>query len=180
MLELRKSSWKFITAGNFGVNIDVFALSGGQIVLQNPQHKTVRFDYGGGGVGVGFGVTLPKIGKVEIKHLGRSITGTAGPESFPNHGDVYETNFFKGTELKAKDFEGACMFIDGGMGMVGGFSTTILYAGIDRSKLAFAMKSPIMSLAMLNAQPNAVIYIRGPNMGLQFGAGVAGYLGYVV
>lgn len=172
MLELRKSSWKFSTAGNFGLNIDIFAVSGGQLILLDPKGKKVKFYYGGGGVGVGFGVTLPKIGKVEIKHLGKSIAGTVGPESFPNHGEIFVTNFFKGSHLGAKDFEGACLFIDGGVGMAAGLSVTLMYVGIDPSKLAIAMKSPLLSIAMLTAEPNAVIYIRGRNVGLQFGAGI--------
>jgi hypothetical protein len=177
----RQSKWTFITAGNAGINIDIFAVSGGQIVLSDPKNKVVRFNYGGAGAGIGLGFKLPKVGKIEFrpKPLGKAISGAVGPESFPNHGIVYITEFFKGAELAQSDISGACMFIDGGAGLVAGYSTTIMLLGIDPTVLVANLALPLLDIVAVRARPNAVLLIRGPNVGLQFGAGVAGFLGYV-
>lgn len=175
----RESKWQFETAGNGGINIDVLAINGGEIILDDPSHAAVKFHFGGIGAGIGLGLKLPKVGKIELKPLGKSITGTVGPEAFPNHGTVYITEHFKGDELTRENLTGACLFADGGLGLIAGYSSTILLMGIDPARLSAALAFPALGLILGGAEPNAVLVIRGPNVGIQGGGGVAGYVGYL-
>jgi hypothetical protein len=43
----RESKWQFETAGNGGINIDILAINGGEIILEDPSHAAVKFHFGG-------------------------------------------------------------------------------------------------------------------------------------
>lgn len=153
----------------------------GELKLKDPAGQEHAFHYGGAGVGVGAGLKLPKFGKIELrpKQLGKAIAGTVGPESFPNTGSVYMTDFFKGTELAITDFRGICLFVDGGLGLIAGYSVTAMLLGIDPAMAVMQVTSPIMSLFLGRATPKAFVLFRGPNVGIQAGGGVAGFVGYL-
>lgn len=178
---VRPSHWNFVTSGSGGLNIDVLALSGGEIELTDPSGSATKLYYGSAGAGLGFGFKLPKVGKVEIKpeRLGKAITGTVAPTAAPNTGHVYMTDFFKGDELTKADLSGVCFMIDGGLGLVVGYSVTVMLLGIDPARFTAQVTSPILDLFIGQAEPKAAMLIRGWNAGLQGGGGVAGYIGYM-
>ncbi len=178
---IRPSQWSFITSGSGGLNIDVLALTGGEVQLDDPKGSLVKLHYGSAGAGLGLGLKLPKVGKLEIKpeRLGKAITGTVAPTSAPNTGHVYMTDFFKEPELTKDDLSGICLIVDGGGGLIVGYSVTVMLLGIDPARFAAQMTSPILSLFIGQAEPKAAMLIRGWNAGLQGGGGIAAYVGYM-
>ena len=178
----RPSQWKFVTSGTGRVNVDIFAATGGEIDLLDPKGRPQEFKFGSVGVGAGIGLKLPKIGKLEIKpeKLGKAIGGVVAPKAFPNAGTIYMTSFFPGKELAAADFRGICIVFDAGAGLVAGYSGTLMLLGIDPAAFAMQAVSPILSLLLNQAQPNAILLTRGPNVGVQAGAGVTGTIGYLM
>ena len=178
---LRPSSWTFVTSGTGGLNIDIFAAAGGSIDFLDPSHKQRNFHFGSAGVGAGIGLKLPKVGKLEIRpeKLGKAIGGVVAPKVFPNAGSLYMTPFFSGHELAAADLRGLCIVIDGGAGLLVGYSGTLMLLGIDPVRFAMQVASPIMSLLLGQTEPNAVLVTRGLNAGIQAGGGVTGTIGYL-
>ena len=51
--------------------------------------------------------------------------------------------------------------------------------GIDPSMFAAQVASPILSLLIGQAEPNAILLTRGLNVGVQAGAGITGTIGYL-
>ncbi len=56
---------------------------------------------------------------------------------------------------------------------------TLMLLGIDPVKFAAQIASPILSLLIGQAEPNAVLLTRGLNVGVQEGAGLTGTVGYL-
>ena len=177
---IRPSAWTFVTSGTGGVNVDIFAATGGAIDLLNPAGKPQNFHFGSAGVGAGVGIKLPKIGKLEIRpeKLGKAIGGVIAPKAFPNAGTIYMTSFFAGRELTPADFRGVCIVIDGGAGLLVGYSGTLMLLSIYPERFALQIASPIMSLLVGQAEPKAILLTRGLNVGVQAGAGITGTIGY--
>ena len=159
----------------------MLALTGGEIELDDPKGDLVKLRYGSAGVGLGFGFKLPKVGKLEIKpeRLGKVVTGTVAPTFAPNTGQLYMTDFFKGDELTKDDLRGICLIVDGGGGLIVGYSVTVMLLGIDPARFAAQVTSPILSLFVGQAEPKAAMLIRGWNAGVQGGGSIAGYIGYM-
>ena len=178
---LRPSSWTFVTSGTGSLNVDIFAAAGGSIDFRDPSNKPQDFRFGSAGVGVGFGVKLPKIGRLEIRpeKLDKAISGVVAPKVFPNAGSLYMTPFFSGQELAAADMRGLCIVIDGGAGLLVGYSGALMLLGIDPVRLTMQVTSPILSLLLGQAEPNAVLVTRGLNAGVQAGGGITGTIGYL-
>jgi len=61
MENYRLSKWTFDTSAGIGLGLGVFALSGGMIILKDPQSHSHHFHYGGFGVGFSHGFSLTKI-----------------------------------------------------------------------------------------------------------------------
>lgn len=164
---IRPSHWNFATSGSGSLNIDVPALSEGEIELTDPSGSATKPYYGSAGAGLGFGFKLSKVGKLEIKpeRLGKAITGTVTPTAASNTSHVYMTDFFKKDELTKADLSGVCFMIDGGLGLAVGYSVTVMLLGIDPARFAAQVTSPMLS--------------RSWNAGLQGGGEVAGYVGYM-
>ncbi len=101
------------------------------------------------------------------------------PKVFPNAGSLYMTPFFSGRELAAADLRGLCIVVDGGAGLLVGYSGTLMLLGIDPVRFAMQVASPIMSLLLGQTEPNAVLVTRGLNAGIQAGGGVTGTIGYM-
>ncbi len=114
-----------------------------QCAPRAPGGKPVNFFYGSAGAGLGLGVKLPKVGKLEIRpeRLGKAITGTIAPEDAPNTGQVYMTEWFKAEELSRSDLCGVCLMLDGGTGLVIGYSVTVMLLGIDPAAVAAQLTS---------------------------------------
>ncbi len=123
----------------------------------------------------------PKLGKLEIKpeKLGKAIGGVIAPKAFPNAGLIYMTSFFSGRELSPADLRGICIVIDGGAGLLVGYSGTLMLLGIDPERFALQIASPILSLLVGQAEPVAALFTRGLNVGVQAGAGITGTVGYL-
>ncbi|SIQ29253.1 MULTISPECIES: hypothetical protein [Acidiphilium] len=184
-LGVRPSNWAFKTAGSAGINIDVFAATGGQIVMVNPRKRLERFNYGGIGAGAGFGLKLPRIGKLELSVIGHSIAGTVAPMPWWNTGKIFMTAEFRGAELSKHDFTGACIFVEINVGIIEGASATGMLMGIDPEAVTVLGASVLsgMDLFMFlrhpTISPKALLVMGGRNAGIQAGTGVAGYLGIV-
>ncbi len=178
---IRPSAWTFVTSGTGGINVDICAATGGAVDLLDPAGKPQEFHFGSAGVGFGLGIKLPKIGKLEIRpeKLGKAIGGVIAPKAFPNAGMVYMTSFFSGRELSAADFRGICIVIDGGAGLLVGYSGTLMLLGIDPERFALQVASPILSLLVGQAEPKGILLTRGLNVGVQAGGGVTGTIGYL-
>ena len=163
-----------------GLNVDI-AAAGGSIEFLHPSHKKQDFRFGSAGMGAGIGLKLPKVGKSEIrpeKH-GKAIGGVGAPRAFPDVGSIYMTPFFSGRELAAADLRGLCIVIDGGAGLLVGYSGALMLLGIDPARFAMQIASPIMSLLLSQTELNAVLVTRGLNAGIQAGGGVTGTIGYL-
>ncbi|VWC53069.1 hypothetical protein BLA23254_08101 [Burkholderia lata] len=78
----------------------------------DPAGKETDFYYGGVGVGIGFGLRLPKIKpprfslpEIKIpKIAGREVEGAGSAKSFDSAGLIYMAPAFHGTELAESDF----------------------------------------------------------------------------
>ncbi|MDE8347535.1 MAG: hypothetical protein POH28_15380 [Acidocella sp.] len=184
-LGVRSSKWNFKTAGSGGINIDIFAASGGQIVMLDPRKNLERFNYGGIGAGAGFGIKLPRIGKLEVNAIGHSIAGTVAPMPWWNTGKIFMTAEFNGAELTRPDFTGACLFTEINVGVIEGVSATGMLMGIDPDAVAVLGASVLTGMDLFMflrhpaISPKALLVMGGRNVGIQAGAGVAGYLGIV-
>ena len=121
-------------------------------------------------MGAGIGLKLPKIGKPEIRpeKLGKAIGGVVAPKVFPHAGSLYMRPFFSRRELGTADLRGLCVVIDGGAGLLVGYSGTLmLFVGIDPVRFAMQVTSPIMSLLLAQTEPNAMPVTRGLNAGIR-------------
>ncbi|MCA3935405.1 hypothetical protein, partial [Burkholderia sp.] len=122
---LRPSNWSYKTGATGGVSIEFVVASGGTIVLADPAGKETDFYYGGVGVGIGFGLRLPKIKlprfslpEIKIpKIAGREVGGAGSAKSFDSAGLIYMAPAFHGAELAESDFQGATVYLDGGVGI---------------------------------------------------------------
>ena len=176
----RMSEWTFTTFGSGSAGAMVM-IAGGQVVLADPGHRPVTFTYGGLGAGASVGLRIPRLPKVKV-------SATGGPFAFPSTGTVFVTQRCPGADLTEADFRGPCFFIDGGAGLVGGGSGTLMIAGCNPSlgeQLwgAVANFGPVPGLAQIRTMlqaARAVIAMAGVNVGLQAGAGVAGYFGLML
>ncbi len=116
----KESAWKFNTFGSGGLSVGFAAVSGGQVVLDDPSGNPITFTYGGAGGGLSAGLKIPKIGKLQIKTTKGGATGSAGPFAFPSTGALYVTDAFGGDELAKGDIQGLCAFIEvGGSAFLG-------------------------------------------------------------
>lgn len=172
----KESKWIFDTSATGGVGVGLVTGSGGLIQLKNPAGMPVKFHYGGAGVGLSAGGKLPKIPKVpKIDLKGKS--GSGSTTDFTSNGAVYITEAFEGDELDTDDFRGPCIFLDGGAGLIVGYSGTAFLVGIDPIKLALAVANPV-AIQLAYASAKAVVCVRGWNTGAQAGGGVSINMGY--
>ena len=177
-MSLRTSAWTYDTAATAGAGVAFVAAAGGHVFLKNPAGQSESFWYGGVGVGASL-FRIPRIPDLKIKS--RSIAGGMATQDMPSFGKVYMTPAFAGSELKRSDFQGATVFVDGGGGLIVGWSGTALLVGIDATMLALGLSSPALSIFASNAiaAAPAVILMTGMNIGAQAGAGIAGLIGYL-
>lgn len=136
------------------------------------------------GVGVGLGARLPRFGKVNLHVRGKSIGAAGASEDFPAVGRVLVADSVAARGLVRDDFEGACVFIEGGVGLLGGASGSAMLFGLDAKLLTAATLTPVGNLLLphdsavrLLRSAKGVIMAAGLNMGLQAGAGATISLG---
>lgn len=136
---LRPSNWSYKTGATGGVSIEFVVASGGTIVLADPAGKETDFYYGGVGVGIGFGLRVPKIKlpqfslpEIKIPKIARhEVGGAASAKSFDSAGLIYMAPAFHGTELAESDFQGATVYLDGGVGIGYGKAGSAMILGIN-------------------------------------------------
>jgi hypothetical protein len=186
MLGIKKeSAWQFITSSSGGIGVEFVAAEGGAIYLSDPRKTRQAFRYGAAGAGISCGLKLPKIGKIDLPKIqGKSVGGVAAPAAFTNAGKIYILDSFSDNELSRSDITGVCMFVKVGGGLIGGGSATAMVLGMDAVWLAGTLATIDVSqdLAMYAAQrllesATAILVMAGFNVGLQAGAGAAGFLG---
>ncbi|WP_322045256.1 hypothetical protein [Paraburkholderia sp. J67] len=170
ILDLRKSSWTFDTSSGGGTGFGALLMSGGLIVLDDPEGNRQKFKYGG--LGMGLSVPLPKLlhrklTLPKITFRGQEIAGTGSTTDFPSQGVIYETAACHGG-LTPRKLDGGVIYFDGSAGLLYGKGVTVMLCGIDPELLEIGiMMRPVMTLAVNTA--SAVIVFRGVNEGLQEG-----------
>src|SRR5664279_2022478 len=168
----RLSAWKYDTSASGGVAVGIVALEGGALYFLDPNGLSRKFRSGGLGAGLSWGLKIPKMPKIQIK--GKSAGGVAAPASFPSRGALLVTNRCPGGDLVKSDIQGACAFLDGGIGVVGGVYGGVMLLGLNTFSVLAAVSNPSLSVvlwpvALESAQ--AILAFGGANLGIQAGAG---------
>ncbi|KGF62899.1 MULTISPECIES: hypothetical protein [Pseudomonas] len=185
-LPVSVSDWRYKTASGGGLTLVFAAAAGGALTLIDPKGNDQQFRYGSVGAGLGIGARLPRFGKVNLSVRGKSVGAAGASEDFPAFGQVLVADSIAERGLVREDFTGACVFIEGGVGLVGGASGSAMLFGLDPKLLAMAAAtlSPLGSLFLphdsasrLLRSAKGVIVSAGLNVGLQAGAGATISLG---
>lgn len=180
------SDWRYKTATGGGLTVVFAAAAGGALTLTDPKGVDHQFRYGSLGVGVGLGARLPRFGKVNLHVRGKSVGAAGANEDFPAVGRVLVADSIASRGLVREDFEGACVFIEGGVGLIGGASGSAMLFGLDAKLLAMtaATLTPVGNLLLphdsavrLLRSAKGVIMAAGLNVGIQAGAGATISLG---
>ena len=176
-----ESDWQFVTSSSGGIGVEFIAVEGGKIWLQDPDGNVITYYYAGAGAGLTAGFKLPKIGKIQVKVRGKSVGGIVAPSSFPNGGKLYVLESFDGDELSSSDLTGVCMFAEVGGGLFAGGSATAMLLGMDPVWLGAILATPWVSspffMTKLARSATALLVMAGINVGIQAGAGGAGFIG---
>lgn len=185
-LPVSESTWRYKTASGGGLTVVFAAAAGGALTLIDPNGVDQQFRYGSVGVGLGIGARLPRFGKVNLHVRGKSVGAAGASEDFPAFGKVLVADSIADRGLAREDFQGACVFIEGGVGLIGGGSGSAMLFGLDPKLLAMtvAKLTPVGNLLMphdsatrLLRSAKGVIIAAGLNVGLQAGAGATFSLG---
>jgi hypothetical protein len=176
----KPSEWQFETSSSGGAGVEFVMVEGGRIWLRDPGGTVNTFMYGSAGVGLAAGIKLPKIGKIQLQLRGKATGGVVAPSAFPNTGKVYVLDSFEGSELRAKDIQGVCMFVELYGGVVVGGSATAMIFGMNPLWLAGAIAlGPMGSFASakLLSSATGILLMAGVNAGIQGGGGVGAFVG---
>jgi len=185
-IALKSSEWQYVTGNGGSATVAVFAGGGGTITLRRPDGGNEVLRYGGLGAGVGFGAKLPRFGKIDLKIRGQSVGAAGAVEALPATGIVFAAESIGARELTREDFNGACLYVEGGLGLVAGASGTAMLFGVSAADLALliaAMSNPAGQMVAFGlaqrviASAHGVIFFAGVNVGAQAGGGVAGFVG---
>ncbi|MBI6899550.1 hypothetical protein JET64_22325 [Pseudomonas putida] len=179
-LTLSTSDWEYETASSGGLTVMFAAASGGMLTLKDPTGALHQYRYGSGGVGAGAGARLPRYGKVNLQVRGKSVGAAGATEDFYARGKVLVADSIAARGLNREDFKGACVFIEGGLGLIGGASFSGMLFGLDTKLLAMTAATviPVGQLLLpqdtterLLRSAKGVILTGGVNAGLQAGVG---------
>ncbi|HKS15107.1 MAG TPA: hypothetical protein VJS90_18910 [Pseudomonas sp.] len=185
-LPVTTSNWTYKTASGGGLTVVFAAAAGGALTLTDPNGVDQQFRYGSVGVGFGAGARLPRFGKVNLHVRGKSVGAAGASEDFPAVGRVLVAESIAARGLVREDFEGPCVFLEGGIGLIGGGSASAMLFGLDAKLLAMTaatltpvgnMLLPHDSAMRLVRSAKGVIIAAGVNAGLQAGGGVTISLG---
>ncbi|MDH1632422.1 hypothetical protein [Pseudomonas mosselii] len=179
-LPLSVSDWKYKTASGGGLTVMFAAASGGLLTLTDPDKAEQQFRYGSLGVGVGAGARLPRVGKINLLVRGKSVGAVGANEDFPAIGTVLVADSVAGRGLVRDDFKGGCVFLEGGLGLVGGGSGSGVLFGLDPKLLILSTAAvgaggallPQDTLPRLLRSAKGVIFSAGFNIGVQAGGGL--------
>lgn len=184
-LPLSVSDWKYKTASGGGLTVMFAAANGGLLTLTDPNQAEQQFRYGSLGVGVGVGARLPRVGKINLLVAGKSVGAVGANEDFPAVGTVLVAESVAARGLVRDDFRGGCVFLEGGLGLVGGGSGSGVLFGLDPKLLALGTAAigaggaflPQDTFPRLLRSAKGVILSAGFNIGVQAGGGLALTLG---
>lgn len=185
-LPVTVSEWRYKTATGGGLTVVFAAATGGALTLTDPNGVDHQFRYGSVGFGAGLGARVPRFGKVNLKIRGKSVGAAGATEHLPAVGRVLVADTIASRDLVREDFEGACVFIEGGIGLLGGASGSAMLFGLDPKLLAMtaATLTPIGNLLLphdsavrLLRSAKGVIMAAGLNVGIQAGGGATITLG---
>lgn len=185
MIIKKESEWKFVTSSTGGLGVEFIAAEGGIIYMTDPSGSPVSFKYGAAGVGITYGFKLPKIGKVDVKVLGKTVGAAAAPSFFPNTGVMYVLDSFDGDELERSDITGVCQFVEVGAAMFVGGSATAMLVGMSPIWLAGIAMGPASpfyypSVYKLVSSATGVLLMAGINASIMAGVGGAAFLGGLI
>lgn len=135
-LPVSVSERRYKMASSGGLTVVFAAAAGGALTLTDPKGVDHQFRYGSVGVGVGIGARLPRFGKVNLHVRGKSVGAAGASEDFPAFGQVLVADSIAARGLAREDFQGACVFIEGGVGLLGGASGSAMLFGLDPRLLA--------------------------------------------
>jgi hypothetical protein len=179
----KPSRWEYVRWVSVSVAAGA-AASGGAVTLKSPQGKEVEFWY----FGLGAGLSTPKLPLPKPPKLPKlpkpfeKGTAILGPDPFPSDGWLGITTDFEGDELAESDIRGLCCFAEIGAGAGVGLSGTGMLLNLDPKRLPLllgAVSHPILPEYFFNSA-DAVLYMGGVNIGLQWGGGMSGLMGYLV
>jgi outer membrane protein OmpA-like peptidoglycan-associated protein len=182
---VRESGWTFDTSASFGGVAGVGLAVGaglGRVYMTPPGGGQVTFNYASFGGGLGVGLKLPK--------LQTPFDGVSGStKGHLNWGSVLIGDGFKGTELAADDFTGACFILEASASAVlTGGSLAMMWLGFDRSfalylltGIATGQSGADLSARFLNLQTSAkaLLPMVGVNTSIGIGASMIGSVGYL-
>ncbi|CAI8933456.1 Toxin protein Tse4 [Pseudomonas soli] len=184
-LPLSVSDWEYKSASGGGLTVMFAAASGGLLTLTDPDKAEQQFRYGSLGVGVGAGARLPRVGKINLLVRGKSVGAAGTNADLPAIGTVLVTDSVASRGLVRDDFRGGCVFLEGGLGLVGGGSGSGVLFGLDPKLLALGTAAigaggaflPQDTFPRLLRSAKGVILSAGFNIGVQAGGGLALTLG---
>lgn len=185
-LPVTVSDWRYKTATGGGLTVVFAAASGGMVTVTDPQGADHQFRYGSIGVGAGLGARLPRFGKLNLNIRGKSVGAAGATENLPSVGTVLVSDTVAARGLQRDDFIGACLFVEGGVGLIAGGSGSAMLFGLDAKLLAMtvATVTPIGNLLLphdsavrLLRSAKGAILTAGINAGIQAGGGVTATLG---
>ncbi len=137
LMVTERSKWTFDTSGTGGLAVGLVAAEGGVIKLSDPQQNPVNLRLAAIGVGVSFGLKLPKIGKLPVPKIkGKEVGGALAPTFFPNAGWIWKTSACHGADLTHEDFCGPVVFGEIGASIIVAGAGDAMLLGMD--KLMFA------------------------------------------
>lgn len=176
----KKSAWEFQTSSTAGAGMEFVLAEGGELLFTDPSRQEVWFKYGAAGVGVAAGFKLPKIGKFEVKVKGKGVGAAIAPASFPNGGQLYILDTFKGDELAQEDIRGACALVQIGGGIIAGVSASAMVIGMDPLLLAATMLAGSQAIWLeprLLESATGLLVVVGANASVQVGLGGGALIG---
>ncbi|TCP71724.1 hypothetical protein [Sphingomonas sp. PP-CE-1G-424] len=173
------SKWTYETGATGGIGIAIVAVSGGAIFLKSPKGNVERFVFGGLGAGWSAGFKIPKMPKVAIR--GKNVAGAVSTKDFPSVGWVFRSAKLGNRDLTADDIRGAVVFVEGGLGLIGGAAVDGMLFGINPVMLLAGITNPALSMLTSRAIADAAgaVIFGGLNVGVQAGGGIAGLVGYM-
>jgi len=170
--ELRESKWTFETSNGGNLGAGIVAVEGGSVTLKDPSGIIVKFHYGAIGVGLGFGVKLPKLGRFQLP------TSSGSSEMMYSAGTVYMSPEFKGDELTVADIEGGCLFGEATAALAWGHSGYVMSFGMNKALFAAGVLNPL-ARAHAHQSVRGYLVFHGNNYGLQGGVGATSFMGYM-
>ncbi|MFP3568132.1 hypothetical protein [Paraburkholderia sp. SIMBA_030] len=182
MLSIRESKWNYNTSATAGLGVELLSMSGGRIVIDDPEKQAQGFSYSGFRFGL-VNIPIPKIHLPPLPALNREISGTGSVEDFYSNGYLYMTDSFHGKELTKSDIQSGTVYLDAGTGFLAGYGLSVMLLGINAALLMPWLVNPgLFSNLASNAIKSApaLLFMHGESEGLIASiGGVSAMIGYL-